>query len=127
MSGERQIVSCAVNVSGKDPVATHAVEVRVLGAGARAKRAVGRLLLCWGAALPTVLIPLLHFVLPPTLLIAGVVLGVRAFGQRVEGGAGQLPCPKCAAAVSTQGEFGWPLGLYCASCAASIEVRPVGG
>lgn len=120
-------VRCALTLRGKDsPSATVALRVEPLGTKARARRALGRLVGCWGAAILSVVVPLLHFILPPTLLVVGVVWAIQSARSTVRAVTdAAVPCPKCAAAVRLAGEVGWPLSAYCGSCAASFDARPV--
>lgn len=65
--------------------------------GERAGRALGGLALFWGLAVLGVFIPVAHFILVPTLLCAGVIVGVRRAREdrtlvQVRG-----VCPRCGA------------------------------
>jgi len=71
------------------------VTVETLGAGDRMWRAARALLVCWALAFAAVFLPVLHFVLVPSLLLAGPVLAVWTLrqGQRVRQVDGV--CPRC--------------------------------
>ena len=66
----------------------------------RVRRALLGLAACWGAAVAAVFLPVLHFVLVPTLLIAGPLLAFARLGERrtVTGITG--PCPACGEPIS---------------------------
>jgi len=119
-----QPVRCEFWVMGASrAAATHEVSVDPLGVAARLKSALVRMLGCWVAGLCTVIIPLLHFVLPPTLFIIGIVLAVFAAKKSVRLVGQSVPCPKCPAPVVLDGERGWPAALFCSSCGTSFDVK----
>jgi hypothetical protein len=61
---------------------------------ARALRVLGA---CWGLAVVAVLVPVLHFVLVPGLLLAGPLLAVQRLGERVTVVGARGECPGCGA------------------------------
>jgi len=94
--------------------------VAVYGRSQRVRRAVLGLLGCWGAACLAVFIPVFHFVLVPSLLIAGPWLALVRLGERrtvlgVEG-----PCPACGGAISTRPGGGATQEVRCDHCRRSI-------
>lgn len=66
----------------------------------RTSRAVRALATCWGLAVLAVFLPVLHFVLVPSLLVAGPVVALSRLRERctVRGASGT--CPACGAAQS---------------------------
>jgi hypothetical protein len=79
--------------------------------------------LCWGGALAAIFIPLAHFVLVPSLLLVGPILGLYKWKQeqRLLGGAGV--CPACQAEVHIEkGAVKWPITELCTSCSRNVEV-----
>lgn len=71
------------------------VIVDTLGLAQRVWRAARALLVCWALAFGAVFLPVLHFVLVPSLVLAGPVLAVWSLRQgrrvrRVDG-----VCPRC--------------------------------
>lgn len=104
-------------------VASGVMEVRVVGFGLRAWRAVRALGICWAFALVAVLVPFLHWVLVPALVLLGPVVAVRAFAndRQVSGGGG--PCPVCAT-VLTFARSAKPEAFQqtCPGCRLSLQV-----
>jgi hypothetical protein len=97
-----------------------AARVAVYGRADRVRRAVLGLLACWGAACAAVFLPVLHFVLVPSLLIAGPWLAFVRLGERrtvlgVEG-----PCPACGGAISVRPGGGSTQEVRCDHCRRSI-------
>jgi hypothetical protein len=88
---------------------------------ARALRVLGGL---WGAAVLAVFIPIAHFVLVPTLLVLGAVLGALRMRQDRVIVSVVGPCPRCGRA----GEF--PLDtrrvtsqkLTCPGCHTNVDL-----
>lgn len=81
----------------------------------------------WALGLAFVFVPILHFVVPPALLLAGPLVASRISGtvRTVFGGVG--PCPRCGAAVVVGGgiPLAWPLAETCGHCYLAIELTPV--
>lgn len=102
------------------------VDVVVLTRPERMKRAVARLGAVWGAAILSVAIPILHFVLVPGLLLLGPVVAVLAFRARVRADVHSgIDCPKCGSRVSaTNATYGWPLRLACVECGSRLTANP---
>lgn len=104
---------------------TGSMEVRRVGLGRRAGRALRALAVCWGFAVIALLVPLLHWVLVPLLLLLGPVVAARAFARdrQVCGGGGR--CPACAGPVAFMGSAR-PEAFQqtCPGCRLSLEVSP---
>lgn len=110
--------------SSRDPVKA-SLELKHLGVGVRARRAIVRLLICWVLAGVSVLVPLMHFVLVPGFFIAGFVLATLAFRATVEVQSPKVPCPKCAQLTPIEaGSTGWPVTIWCAACGTTFFARP---
>lgn len=77
--------------------------VRQSPMGNRVRRGLGALLLWWLAAGISVLVPLLHWVLVPSLALLGPVMAARAFARDREVDAGSGTCPACGAALQFSG------------------------
>lgn len=91
----------------------------------RLKRALKALALCWGAAVGSVLIPLVHFILPPLLLIAGPIVAYVIYHREriIDGGKGT--CPNCSEPFSiVKGAVKWPLKDLCPACQTPVQVEP---
>jgi hypothetical protein len=123
------VTSTAVRLSIVDsarPAVAAQLDVVLLSTVARVTRALRFLGTVWAFALLSVLVPLLHFVLVPGLLLLGLVAGALGFKSRVRAEAGSgVACPKCASGVQLEGaRYGWPLRLDCRTCSAAISARP---
>ena len=90
-------VAASLTAFGASPTVAM-VTIAVQTVGRRVSRALRVLGGLWGAALLAVFIPIAHFVLVPTLVVLGAVLGALRLRQdrvivRVVG-----PCPRCGRA-----------------------------
>lgn len=120
-----QAVRLTVMDSARAPLAG---ELRVLDLSAtgRARRAAARLGMTWGAAVFCVFIPLLHFVLVPSLLLLGPFVAWQTWRATVLLVAGTVTCPKCQAqAALEEGTAGWPARLHCGHCGTTFDAAPV--
>ncbi|MBI2374843.1 MAG: hypothetical protein HYV07_12675 [Deltaproteobacteria bacterium] len=120
-----QIVTVRALHLSREPIeATIAVEP--LLSSERVERALVRLGVCWFFAAVSVFVPLFHFVLVPTLFLAGPVLAILGSRTRVRVVPSQdVPCAKCAQPVAVgEGITGWPARLNCRSCSAILDLRP---
>ena len=90
---------------------------------ARTRRALSWLGALWAVALATLVIPIVHFVLPPLLLIAGPIVAIRIghTPRVVFGGLGV--CPKCRQPLWIGGvPLRLPLRETCARCYVAVQV-----
>jgi len=110
-------VPASLSIFGAPPMRVAASVVQLTMAE-RATRALTGLGACWGLAVLAVFIPVAHFVLVPTLLMAGIVVGVRRLREdhiltHVHGA-----CPRCGLEQDFQKSGGsrgrWTLD--CAGC-----------
>jgi len=87
----------------------------------RVRRALLGLAACWGAAVAAVFLPVLHFVLVPTLLIAGPLLAFARLGERrtVTGITG--PCPACGEPISLRPGGSAAAVVRCDHCRRPVE------
>ncbi len=112
---------CAVTIGG--------VFVRDWSEADRRRRALRWWAGLWALGIAFVFVPILHFVVPPALLVAGPIVASRISGTKrtVFGGVG--PCPRCGAAVVVGGgiELKWPLRETCGRCYLAVAVAPVRG
>ncbi len=108
------------------PPTTAVLVVREFTAAARWKRAVLAWIGCWGAAVAAVFLPVLHFVLVPTLLFAAPFAARRMFAQRRVLLSVRGRCPACAAALDTTLPGGDPRvqPVRCDACGRSLELHP---
>ena len=87
----------------------------------RLRRALLGLAACWGAAVAAVFLPVLHFVLVPTLLIAGPLLAFARLGERrtVTGITG--PCPVCGGVITLRPGGTAAAVVRCDHCRRPVE------
>lgn len=93
--------------------------------GERMRRALMWGAIFWAIAIFCVLIPILHFVLVPTFLILGPIMGYRAYKQEsvVLGGIGT--CPRCHKELPIEkAKADWPISDLCTSCHNSVKIEP---
>lgn len=91
---------------------------------ARVKRAVAPMCICWAAAGVSIFIPILHFVLVPTLLIAGpVIFALRITeSSTLQSLAGDCPRCKKPGQFVTGGRFKLPRNVTCDGCGNLLEL-----
>ena len=119
-------VTVAARLAVIDSVrAPREVELRVeaLPRRERLLTALKRIGIAWGFAVVAVLIPLVHFVLVPALLLAGPISAALSARRSVRLVVGQVvPCTKCAVPLVVEGErLGWPARLDCPACGAALS------
>lgn len=116
----------AQNVSGDGSRETQGeVTLQFWDQKARFRRAAQTWAACWGGAIIAVLIPLVHFILVPTLLLAGPIAASIIYGQKdvVLGGTGT--CPHCGKPFDiVRNKLSWPLSDICASCQKEAKIFP---
>ncbi len=91
----------------------------------RWKRAVKILGLLWGLCIVSVLIPIAHFVLVPSFLLAGPFVAIHIFKTKdmITGGTGA--CPSCGNVFSiVKAPLKWPLTDLCEACQSSVSIQP---
>ncbi len=114
---EVRLLELPLRAFGAESTAAH-VELDVLTPADRFKRAAKILGISLVAALIALPIPLVHFVLVPGALVAGIVLsGVRLRqGEIFRSASGR--CPYCATEQSfmVMGRFRLPKQLHCKAC-----------
>jgi 4-hydroxybenzoate polyprenyltransferase len=90
----------------------------------RTRRALKILGLFWGLALCSVVLPLVHFVLVPGLLLAGPFVAAFFYGQEGAILGGEGDCPSCGARFTVakrgvQAEF----KQVCSSCRDELRLE----
>ena len=96
---------------------------------ARSRRAMKWLFMIWGVGAFFVLIPIIHFIIPPLAIITGPVIAFLLSRQSsaVTGGSGA--CPSCGArfAIVRSNYLGvedqWPIRDICASCREEATIE----
>lgn len=99
--------------------------VQYLDSRQRLLRSLKVMGLIWGLALVSIFIPLAHFVLVPSFLIAGPIVARQIYQQEkiVLGGKGL--CPKCHQDFQiVKGELTFPLTDVCGKCFENVEITP---
>jgi hypothetical protein len=102
---------------GAQPTVAH-VELNSLSLADRVKRAATIFGLGVVLALIAIPIPLVHFVLVPGALLAGLVLAIVRLGQAEVFRTATGRCPFCGQqqSLSVMGRFRLPKKLHCSSC-----------
>ena len=71
----------------------------------------------------TVFIPILHFILPPLLIIIGSVLAAGEYAGTGEILQGEITCPNCKKLMTLPKETEeWPRHQRCTGCAFSLTI-----
>jgi hypothetical protein len=110
-----------------DKVSPGTVEHQAWQKRERTLRALKALGITWGLAVAAVLIPLLHFVLVPLLLLAGPAVFVWIAGQEEMILGGRGTCPECGKPLEiAKSTVKWPLKDICTHCHAQLTVERQG-
>lgn len=109
--------------SGYAPSAATAIVVDRTMAN-RVKRAFLSMGVCVFLALVSVFIPLMHFILPPTFLITGVVLAITRLREETSLVEVRGNCPRCKIekVFPAQGRFVDKRTLRCSQCAEQMKL-----
>jgi hypothetical protein len=113
-----------IRVTG-DSGKTNPGEVRVQYWSLRERRlrALQYLGIFWGLSLATVLIPLAHFVLVPSLFFAGPIVAWIVYQQESVILGGESTCPECGAFLPLARKPNqWPFSDLCAKCYRNVQV-----
>lgn len=116
-------ISVKIRATLEKPPTDGTVEVVTFDAKARSRRALKALGMCWGGAVLCVPIPIIHFTVLPSLLIAGLVLFFRISGQssQILGGAGT--CPECGKTFRiAKADHRFPMDELCEHCRSSVSI-----
>ena len=123
MTGETVTVAGQLSAFGAEPSTVDALGVR-LSLGRRLARAAGVTAIWWAGAGFGVFFPGVHFVLVPSLLVLGVVMGARRLRdvmsvERVRGA-----CPRCGAALDLPLSSRWIRQhlVDCPACHANMTL-----
>jgi hypothetical protein len=112
-------------VSANDKRTLGEVRAKYFEQNERRKRAFKGLGICWGIALFSVIIPLAHFILVPSFLLAGPIVAFFMYMQTdtVLGGSG--PCPVCGKPFNVaRTRIQWPMNDVCSLCHNSVKIYP---
>lgn len=101
-------------------------EVRIIEWNSRERliRAAKVLALCWGIALITIPIPMVHFVVPPIMLLVGPFLFYVNYKQENGVAGGQGTCPSCSQKFDVvSGKLRWPIFEICNHCKSHVRLE----
>src|SRR3954470_1061300 len=99
------------------------IEIMTWDATERRRRALKTLAICWGIAIGSVIFPLIHFVVPPSMLIAGPIVAYFIYWQESQIKESQCLCPSCGKPFQvSKGRPHWPLSDVCSSCHEGIRI-----
>lgn len=100
------------------------MEVQHLSMFERSISAFGALVICWFAAVLFVAIPVMHFVLVPLGLIAGVAAFIYKLTRHERKSETNIKCPSCKAALKLKaGAFNWPIKENCGECRVGLLIE----
>ncbi len=117
-------IKVRLEVSGKPPTqGTAKVQPRTVPE--RARRAVVLWFTAVAIALPTVFVPLAHFILPPTIIIIGTVMAVLRWKETESLLALDAPCPTCGQVgkLKASGPVRDGRQLHCEGCGFMADLR----
>jgi hypothetical protein len=111
-------------VDSNRPPVDGQLDVEELSRARRVRRAAIRFGIVAGIGAVVTLLPLLHLCGAATLLIAAPILGYLTYRvTSLSVGDQAMKCPKCEAPIPVKPQTGgWPMKLYCPSCAATVGV-----
>jgi hypothetical protein len=82
--------------------------------------------ICWGLALVSIFIPMLHFVLVPGFILAGPIVWFFVLGQESAVLGGEGTCPHCQAAFKiAKSAYKFPMSDVCNACHENVKIEPV--
>ncbi|MCA2976999.1 MAG: hypothetical protein INH41_07615 [Myxococcaceae bacterium] len=110
---------------GADPSQPVAVDVDTFSLIERTRRAAMGLALCWSLAFASLFIPVVHFVAPPVLLLAGPIAFVVRFLTREALRQVRGVCPRCRAerVLPASGAPKPERNVFCEGCGNQLTLR----
>lgn len=122
-ASEREVAATLAYHGHADAPAT--LRVRDWSKPERTARAVRALATCWGLAVLAVFLPVLHFVLVPSLLVAGPLAALARLNERATVLGAHGACPACGAAqaFALSGAMRESIALRCESCGRAVSLR----
>ncbi|MBC7692325.1 MAG: hypothetical protein H7222_11225 [Methylotenera sp.] len=112
--------------SQTDEVSIGSVQLEIWDQKERMRRALKLLALLWGIGIFCVILPLVHFFLVPSFLIAGPIAAsiVYAKDRMILGGKGLCPhCKQDLPIAKTQDQ--WPISDLCTVCQSALSIEKV--
>lgn len=90
----------------------------------RMKRGLKMFGIFFGVACLTVFVPILHFILPPLLLITGSVLAFNEYKATGEMEGGEITCPNCKLQMKLPRDSeDWPRHQRCEGCSFGLTIE----
>ncbi len=123
---EEQILVKSVQIAGErgEPPTSGQVQVLFWSKKERTLRALKFGGMCWGAAVISVIFPLVHFVLVPGFLLAGPIVVYLVMRQESVIVGGEGTCPRCKAALPiARTSYRFPFSDLCTQCQSSVKVE----
>ncbi len=100
------------------------VELKIWDKKERTKRALKALGFTLGLAVVSVLIPILHFILVPTFILASPIVFFWIAGQEQVILGGKGTCPNCHKEFEiARSPVTWPLSDLCDHCKAELKIN----
>lgn len=121
---EAEEINVNLHLSGKQPQ-TGTVRVKHWSKSQRVLRGLKALFIVWAIGAVTLVVPLIHFVLPPFCLLLGPVFFSIAHAKKsiIEGGNGT--CPNCLKEFSiVNAAHKWPIADVCPNCHRHLTIQP---
>ncbi len=85
------------------------------------------LAMCWGIAVISILVPILHFFLVPGFLVGGIAIFFIRYCRKDYLELAELSCPNCHKAFRLEKlSFNWPLRQACPSCEKILLLKKLG-
>lgn len=101
-----------------------ALQVLDLNDKMRMRTAARQAGILFGIGTACLVLPLIHYVLPPVLWISAVVVFVRRLGDRSRLLGGGGPCPRCGARVEVTPQlFVLPIETFCDQCRWAVRIE----
>jgi len=121
VAGERVAAEFAYH----DKVVPATANVQQHGRPDRLRRAARAWAGCWGAAIVAVFLPVLHFILVPSLLVGGPLYAMVMMREKVTVLGADGNCPACGVAQHPRLKSGASatMGFRCESCRRALELR----
>jgi hypothetical protein len=112
-------------VSSNDRQSTGRVQVLSWSPPERTRRALKTLGICWGAAIISIMFPVVHFVLVPGFFLGGPIAAFFIWAQESKILGGDCACPSCSSRLQvTKARPRWPISDVCPKCHEAIRIAP---
>ncbi|MBX7231075.1 MAG: hypothetical protein K1X29_03215 [Bdellovibrionales bacterium] len=115
-------MNATIKINGQ--IMDHQIPTEILTYPNRLKRSIKAIFIFVTAASFSIFIPVLHFVLVPTLLFLAFFLSYSKFQEKYKIDLEKVHCPSCQAKLLEKDVFvksNRPTKLYCFSCRKQID------